>query len=86
MTPQPTGDASDSGVIEAVEAVIAAAALCRQCIVEKTALPDRDVEMAVRVLLRTSGVQLVDVCDACGSGSPAFTARMSNRDTTASIS
>jgi hypothetical protein len=86
MTLGPIGGSSGSDAIRAVEAVIATASLCRQCIVARTALPDRDVEIAVRVLIRTSGVQLADVCDSCDSASTAFTGPMSNRDTTASAS
>ncbi len=86
MTLSPIGGSSGSGAIRAVEAVIATASLCRQCIAARTALPDRDVEIAVRVLIRTSGVQLADVCDSCHSASPAFTAPNSSRDTATSVS
>jgi|RhiMetdeSRZDD1v2_1073273.scaffolds.fasta_scaffold1757953_1 hypothetical protein len=65
---------SHSHGVAAVEVLIAAASLCTACLVAKSALPARDVEIALRVLIRTRSAELAEACDSCRSAVPAFRA------------
>ena len=49
-------------------------ALCITCLAEKTRLAVRDVEMALRVLIRASNARPADRCHVCGRASSVFTA------------
>jgi hypothetical protein len=56
----------------AVESLIASASLCIRCLAAKSGLLAEDVEIALRVLLRTRSLQRAETCDSCRSGVPAF--------------
>jgi len=64
--------ASGHDAIDAVEALIARAALCLKCIAVKTGHADAEIQIAVRVLIRTSAARLADICESCRSASPAY--------------
>jgi len=70
----PIGGASGDDELGAVEGLLSAAALCITCLAEKARLAAHDVEMALRVLLRTSNARPADRCHVCGSALRVFTA------------
>jgi hypothetical protein len=56
----------------AVEALIKSASLCIFCLAAKSGLSAEDVEVALRVLIRTRSITPAGTCDSCRSAMPAF--------------
>jgi hypothetical protein len=69
---------SDHDGITAVQVLIGSAALCTPCLADKSGLPVRDVELALRILVRTRDAALAEACDSCGTTMPAFRAKLQN--------
>jgi hypothetical protein len=65
---------SHSDGVAAVEGLIVSACLCTACIEASSGLPAQDVDIALRVLLRTRSAELSDACDACRKATRAFKA------------
>ena len=68
---------SDSDGFDAVEFLIRTSALCTACLVAKSRLPARDVEVALRVLIRTKLAELAETCHSCRGAMTAFKATVS---------
>ena len=73
--------ASDDDVLGAIYALLSSAPFCIPCLVARTGLLARDVEIAMRALIRTSDVELAGICESCRTR-PGFRAR--HRGTTGS--
>jgi len=52
--------------------MISSASLCAGCIGAKTGMPGRNVEIALKVLSRTSTLVVVGSCESCGGAQPSF--------------
>ena len=63
---------SHSNVLAVIETLIASASLCVACLIVRSGLPARDVEISLRVLIRTRSVESTGVCDSCQGAMPAF--------------
>jgi hypothetical protein len=65
---------SHSDAVAAVEGLIGSARLCTACIETSSGLPAQDVDIALRVLLRTRSAEPTDACDRCRKETRAFRA------------
>ena len=66
---------SHSDSLAAVEGLIVSACLCSACITAKSGLPARDVDIALRILLRAKSAELAEACDSCRNEMRAFRAQ-----------
>ena len=62
------------GAVATVERLIVSACLCITCIEASSGLPAQDVDIALRVLLRTRSAEPADACDTCRKATRAFKA------------
>lgn len=60
--------------VASVEALITSTSLCTECLVTTSGLPAPEVEIALRVLIRTKSAAPAEACDSCESERPAFKA------------
>ena len=70
----------DGESLAKVEALIRSASLCVACLGTRSGRLVHDVELALRVLIRSREVEPAPACDSCRTGGPAFRATASNRD------